>query len=126
MSIPFPTSSVAAKVAQIIDGLRFTVPKFIAKDRNAGPLIMLVWSHLGRLGRRFAALAARAEAGTLRTAPQRRAVTPGVGTRLAGAARVPSGLPTGWGWLGDMMWEARGWGGILQQLRGWRIRRWRR
>ncbi len=116
MSIPFPTSSVAAKFAQIIDGLRFTVPKFIAKDRNAGLLIILVWSHLGRLGRRFAALAARAEAGILRTAPQRRAMTPGVGTRLTGSARLPSGLPTGCGWLGDMMWEARSYGAILQQL----------
>ncbi len=116
MSIPFPTSSVAAKFAQIIDGLRFTVPKFIAKDRNAGLLIILVWSHLGRLGRRFAALAARAEAGILRTAPQRRAMTPGVGTRLTGSTRLPSGLPTGCGWLGDMMWEARSYGAILQQL----------
>ncbi len=116
MSSPIPTSSVAAKVAQIIEGLRFTVPKFIAKDRNAGPLIMLIWSHLGRLGRQFAALAARAEAGTLRIAQHRRAVTPGVGTPRVRAARVPSGLPTGWGWMGDMMWETRGWGGSLQQI----------
>ncbi len=116
MPIPIPTSSVAAKFAQVIESLRFMVPKFIAKDRNAGPLIILIWSHLGRLGRQFAALAARAEAGTLRAASLRRPEVPCVGTRRAGVARVPSGLPTKFAWLGNMMWETRIFGGYLQQM----------
>ncbi len=116
MSTPIPTSSVAAKFAQMIETLRVIVPKFIAKDRNAGPLIILIWSHLGRLGREFAALAARAEAGTLRAASRRRPIAPGVGTRRAGTAPVPSGVPTKFAWLGDMMWETRIFGGYLSQM----------
>ncbi len=111
MSIPIPTSSAAALFAQIIEGLRHTVPKFIAKDRNAGPLIMLIWSHLGRLGQRFAALAARAEAGTL-SAPRRRSL----GVRRVGTPRGPSLLPRGFAWLGQMMWETRASGHHLYHL----------
>ncbi len=111
MSIPIPTSTAAGVFAQIIEGLRHTVPKFIAKDRNAGPLIILIWSHLGRLARRFASIAARAEAGTLPAPRLRRPVT-----RRAGTVRAPGALPTSFAWLGQMMWETRTYGTQLQHL----------
>ena len=111
MSIPIPTSTAAAVFAQIIEGLRHTVPKFIAQDRTAGPLIILIWTHLGRLGRRFAAIAARAEAGTLPAPRRRRPVA-----RRTGTVRAPSPLPTGFAWLGQMMWETRASGHHLHHL----------
>ncbi len=104
MSIPVPTSAVAGLFAQIIEGLCHTVPKFIAQDRTAGPLIILIFDHLRRLGRQFAALAARAEAGTL-PAPRRRSVA-----WRAPSPRAKGLLPTGFAWLGNLMPETRVYG----------------
>ena len=59
------------RFASIIDLLCRTVAASIAGGRPGGPLIILIWRRLKRMGVRFAALAARHEAGTL-PAPRRR------------------------------------------------------
>lgn len=110
MSIPIPASSAAGRFASIIDALCHTVPKFIARDRTAGPLIILIFNHLRRLGRQFAVLAARVEAGTL-PAPRRRAVV-----QRAGVPRAPRLLPRGFAWLGALMPDTRVYGHQLQHL----------
>ena len=80
MSVPLPLSTLATRFARIIADLCFEVPKHIARDRTAGPLINLIYSHLRRLGAQFAAIAARAQAGTLHVAGQ-----PGAATGCSGA-----------------------------------------
>ncbi len=103
-------TSLAGRFAQIIDDLCHTVPKFIARDRTAGPLIILIFNHLRRLGRQFAGLATRVQTGTL-PAPRRRSTV-----RRAGLTRAPGPLPTGFAWLGNLMPETRVYGCRLQQL----------
>ncbi len=103
-------TSLAGRFAQIIDDLCHAVPKFIAQDRTAGPLIILIFNHLRRLGRQFAGLAARTQAGTL-PAPRRRSTVLRVGL-----TRAPGLLPTGFAWLGNLMPETRVYGCRLQQL----------
>lgn len=96
MSIPFPTSNVARIFAEIIDIVCRIVPKMIARDRNAGDLIILIYTHLRRLGIRFAAIAARAQAGTLRAT--RPYAIRGAATGPA-LPRAPRLLPVGYAWL---------------------------
>lgn len=115
MSIPIPASSAAGRFASIIDALCHTVPKFIARDRTAGPLIILIFNHLRRLGRQFAALAARAEAGTL-PAPRRCVVKRRAVVRRAGVPRAPNLLPRGFAWLGTRMPDTRVYGYQLEHL----------
>lgn len=113
MSIPVPTSCVAGKFALIMGGLCHMVPKLIARDRSAGPLIILIFDHLRRLARRFAALAARAQIGTLPAIRRRRARS---ATRPAASSRARSPLPSGFAWLGKLMPETQAYGMQLQQL----------
>ena len=40
MTIPIFTSSIGSRFAQILEDLRHRVLKFIARDRNGGPLII--------------------------------------------------------------------------------------
>lgn len=113
MSVPFPTSSVASRFAGIIDTLCHIIPKLIARDREAGPLIILIHNHLRRLGARFAAIAARAQAGTL-PAPRchtarRKATRPAV--RLS-----PRLLPYGYAWLIKVFQETACGGQYLYHL----------
>lgn len=117
VSIPIPTSFAAGQFAQILAGLRHTVAKYIARDRNAGPTIILICNYLSRLAARFAALAARAQAGTLRVTGRRlaRGTTRGT-TRSVASLRAPRLLPSGFAWLGNLTWEARASGTQLQHL----------
>lgn len=113
MSLPVSTSCVAGKFALIIDGLCHVVPKLIARDRSAGPLIILIFNHLRRLAARFAALAARTQTGALPAIRRRSARS---ATRLAASSRARSPLPSGFAWLGKLMPETRAYGMQLQQL----------
>lgn len=63
LSVPISISCCAGQFALILGGLRRTVPKYNVRDRNAGPIIILIFNYLGRLAARFAALASRAQAG---------------------------------------------------------------
>ncbi len=113
MSVPFPTSSAAARFAQIIEALCRTVPTLIARDNSFGPLIILICNRLRLMGRRFAAIAARAEAGML-AAPRR-----GVAERAAGravATRRRGLLPCGYAWLVRLHLPTAGAGSHLQHL----------
>ena len=101
MSAPLSLPTLPARFARIIADLCHEVPKHIARDRHAGPLIILIYSYLRRLGARFAAIAARAQAGTLRAIP-RRATRKPVARRLTWP-RPPRALPTGYLWLGRLV-----------------------
>ncbi len=66
-------------------------------DRRFIPLLGLIRAYLNRMVKRFAAIAARAQAGTLRASPRRRAGKPAV-QRLTWP-RPPRALPTGYLWM---------------------------
>jgi hypothetical protein len=50
--------SAAARFALIVDGLRAAVAARIADDPITGPMIVYIWTRLGRINQRFQALAA--------------------------------------------------------------------
>lgn len=109
MSILPAASSVADRFTDIIDILCRIVPKLIARDRSAGPLILLIHAHLRRMAVRFAAIAVRAQAGVSRT--------PRGGTaRHASSPRTPRVLPCGYAWLIRVFQETAYGGGLLQHL----------
>ena len=75
VSAPAPLSATDA-FALIMERLCQTVAAQSYRERMAAPLILLIWTRLRRLAARFAALAARVRAGTLRSrAPARRAAS---------------------------------------------------
>ena len=98
------------RFAAIIDLLCRTVAARIAGGRLAGPLILLIWRRLSRMGVRFAAIAARHEAGTL-PAPRRRPRAP-----RPARPRPPPLLPRGVAWLLRLVPEAAGGASQLQHL----------
>ncbi len=105
-------STPAAHLAGIIDLLCRTVAAQIKGGRLAGPLIILIWSRLRRLGTRFAALDARVQAGTLRaTAAARRRAAP-----RAARPRPPPVLPRRFAWLIRLVPESAAGASQLQYL----------
>jgi hypothetical protein len=76
----------------IIGGLCEAVARRIAADRTAGPFILLIVARLRRIARRFAALAARVQAGKLKP-PRHRTPKP------RPPRERPPGLPRSFGWL---------------------------
>ncbi len=112
MHLPIPTSPVGRSFAGIIDGISWALGKLLGRDRSATLLVSLIYARLLRLRAQFAALAARAEAGTLR-APRRHVA--GRSTRTA-APRTPRPFPCGFGWLGNLAPEARCYGSQLGAL----------
>ena len=96
LSAPAPLSATDA-FALIMERLCQTVAAQSYRERMAAPLILLIWTRLRRLAARFAALAARVRAGTLRSrAPARRAAS-----RPASppASPPPPRLPNDFAWL---------------------------
>ena len=92
---PFPP---ADRFAGIVDGLCRAVAAQIAGGRLAGPLIILIWTRLRHIARRFGGIAARLNAGRLRrrAAPRRR---PAQETPRPRRHRGPRPLPQGFAWL---------------------------
>ena len=97
MSIPLHLPNLAARFAWIIGSMRYERATGTPSDRRFIPLLDAILTHLNRLNRRFAALVARAQAGTLRASPRRVAGQPRV-QRLTWP-RPPRALPTGYMWI---------------------------
>ena len=97
----------------ILAGLRHAVAAAAAKNPVARLLLVLIWSRLGRLARRFTALAARVEAGT--AAPRRRASPRPAAARPRPAYRR---LPRRFAWLPPLVPGAATAGSQLQYLAG--------
>ena len=120
-SQPHPgATEVAHRFALIVGTLSRMVAAHIAKDRAAGPTIVLIWQRLQRLVARFAAMAARAEAGTLRPLRPRPAPpetqnpqTPPE-DRPKRPAPPKNPLPQNFGWLVRMMQVTASSGSQLQ------------
>ena len=123
MSIAVPLPGLAATFAQILDGLSQAVaarmsrpprlPLTYFRPSNARPiftLMLLLYTRLRRMSVRFAALAARAKAGTLGPRPLRPLGPPR-------PARGGEHLPRGIGWLIPLLpYRAAGYGGQLNHL----------
>ena len=108
-----PHRAPAERFALIIDLLRRAVAARNIEGGFARPLIALVWGHLGRLGIRFARLAARIAAG--RAAIRRRA-TPRPAAAASARPKPPLRLPQGVGWLRRLGPEVRAGASQLQHL----------
>ena len=110
----------------IIEDLCRAIAAHIARDRAAGPLIILAWNRVRRIAARFTRMAARARAGTLR-APRatsraarersaRRTADGPAPVPPAPAADRPVGLPRHFGWLVGTMPGTAAFGSQLQYL----------
>ncbi len=98
------------RFASVIDGLCRAVAEAGGRRRLAGPLVILIWRHLRRLGVRFAALAGRIAAGRQRRFPARRRPRPAPRRQ---SARV---LPHGPAWLVRLVPQASAYGSQMQYL----------
>jgi hypothetical protein len=104
--------SVAEPFATIVDGLCRAVAARAVEDRAFAPVALLLWGWLRRVARRFAALAGRAAAGTLRPpAANRRCPDWAAAKPRLNLLRL--NLPRGFGWLGQAVPYARPFGGQL-------------
>ena len=107
MSIPLPLPTLAARFAWIIASMRYARVTGTPSDRVIIPLLGAILGHLNRLNRQFAALVARAQAGTLGASPRRKAGKP-MAQRLTWP-RPPRVLPTGNFWITKLApWMAGG------------------
>ncbi len=114
MSIPLLLPTLAARFRQIIVGMNFAQPTGTAFDRREMPLLAPLRTVLRQWQARFAALIARAQAGTLRRAPRRMAGKP-MARRLTWP-RPPRALPGGHMWMSRLAgWTWLG-GSSIQQL----------
>ncbi len=100
----------AETFAGILTGLRNAIAAAAAKNPLARLLLVLLWSRLGRLARRFIALAARVEAGTAAPRPRRASPHP-----AEKRARPPyQRLPRRFAWLPPQVPGAAAFGSQLQ------------
>ena len=106
---PAAPPAPAERFARLIDGLCRAVAARSFRGGLAGPLIILIWSRLRRLGVRFARLAARIEAGALPVARRRP-------TASRPARPAPPRLPRGFAWLVRLVPQASAYGSQLQHL----------
>ncbi len=107
MSIPVLLPTLAARFAWIIGIMMFDQPRELGKNLPAHPLLNLARLRLRRLRDRFAAILARAQAGTLRASPRREAGKPLV-QRLTWP-RPPRVLPSGYMWMAKVApWTSNG------------------
>jgi hypothetical protein len=97
------------RFALIIDGLCRAVAARAPGQRDAAPLLVLLWSWLRRLDARFARLAARAFDGALRVCRQ-------PAMRAARPARTDRRWPAGFAWLVRLVPEAAAFGSQLGAL----------
>jgi hypothetical protein len=106
--LALPAPGLAQTFALVIAGLCRTTASRIAIDRDAGPLLIRIFSRLHRLAARLKSLVARIEAGT---PPQSRPARPTIGPRR----RKPR-LPDGSGWLIRVVPGAAVYAGQVQTL----------
>lgn len=68
MFVAYPTTppGLPDRLGLVLDGLRRVLAAHAAKDRALAALVLILWSRLGRLQARVAAIVARQQAGTLR------------------------------------------------------------
>ncbi len=119
--VPDPTaSSVADRFALILEGLRRATAAAGGRNRSAAPIMLLIWTRLGRTAARFARLAARLGAGAL---PIVAAAPPDCGLRPVSRRRDPGApsngapvLPRGFAWLLRQVPEAAPFGSQLRHL----------
>ena len=97
MSIPLLLPTLAARFVRIILGMHYARPTGTAFDRREMPLLLALRALLRRMAAQFAAIVARAEAGTLRRTPRRKAGPPAV-QRFTWPRR-PRALPSGYMWM---------------------------
>ena len=117
---PIPLAAVAERFGQIILGMLSRFAGFGCIGRWLGALHMPVYSRISRLRSRFAAICARAAAGTL---PLPRPPKPKSATDPAAASapaprgrRPPDPVPCAWGWLCRLVPEANFGGPALEAL----------
>ncbi len=112
MSAAAAPPDLAGRLSVIVDGLRHRLAFRSAKDRAFGALLLILWNRLSRLLFRFAAIAARHQAGTLRRPsgkPRRPRTTP--------ATPPPRDkLPRERGWLLKRAIESVPYGNYLELL----------
>ncbi len=112
MPHPPKTHSLTERFALLIQGVCDAVAARSARHWAATPLLVLLWGRLRRMSRRFAALAARFEAGRL--APPRHRPTPSRERPAVAPPDPPPSpqprLPRDPGWLVAYMSEV-GWAG---------------
>jgi hypothetical protein len=108
MPVPPTAPGVAQTVGLIIGGLSRAVAAGSARNRAAGPLLILIYGRLQRMLARFASLAERVRAGTLR--PRRHRVA------RPRPQRKRDRLPQKFGWLVGLVPEAACFGSQLHHL----------
>jgi hypothetical protein len=87
-----PAPGFAQNFALIIDGLRRAIAARMAKNPAARPVLRLLRAWLSRMAQKFAALAARAQAGKLRL-PRLRRRNPGPPHPASDSPHCPENLP---------------------------------
>ncbi len=107
MFIPPQFAALAVRFAQIIASMHFERATGTARDRRIVPFLDEMRAYLRRLGAKFAALAARAQAGTVGRAGRR--VAGGQAVQRLTWPRPPRALPTGYMWMGKLApWMSSG------------------
>jgi len=101
VSFPIPRPTLRAAFSSLVLALVGKVYDAVCRDRSTAPLLNEMARKAYSLLRRFSAIAVHVHAGTLRQPPQRRA-----GATRKASPRKPGLLPTRFGWLGHMTWEA--------------------
>ena len=109
-----PTESFAC----ILKGLREIVADLGGRRLIAGPLVLLIWTRLGRIAEKFAVLAERIQAGKLPGSPSVRARAASVAATSCPLRPKPEHkMPTGFAWLIRLGgYHAAGRGSQLQHL----------
>ena len=95
LPLPAPAPSLSQRLTLVVQALRAAIAAHAARDRATVAVAWLVWPYLNRLAQRFAALAARVQAGKVAVAP--RATRPRAAPETPRSR--PPGLPQGFAWL---------------------------
>ncbi len=101
--------SLTQRLGLILAGLRRDLAIGAARDRALAALVLLLWNRFSRTAARFAAIAARYRAGTLRPPPTRR-------RRMNAAPPPRDPLPRQSGWLVRRLPECAAHGEYLRLL----------
>ena len=99
LPLPAPAPSLSQRLTLVVQALRAAIAAHAARDRAAVAVAWLVWPYLNRLAHRFAALAARVQAGKGVVAPTTRLRAAAEVPRLQAPRPRPPGLPQGFAWL---------------------------
>ena len=113
--LPRPEPVLAERLALVLDNLRRDAASDATRNWIMGPLINLFWTYVASVIRRFAALAARHAAGTLRPPPSRPRSTPPSKERDRSPPKPR--VPYRFRWLVDMMgYRAIGYGAQIRHM----------